>query len=181
MAQDSQAEDERIRGYLVSLAKRSDIPALWPRVIADRTALLLALDRVTEEQARWRSDSTAWTILEVAQHMLVWSRSVTNLVEALSVGDTAEVPDLGAFETDIATLAGARDALTREAIRFAALPTRLSQDPDLAAEAHHPRFGPLDHRAWFLFARLHDGDHTRQIEAIKAADGYPSAGLGSDR
>jgi hypothetical protein len=66
-----------------------------------------------------------------------------------------------------------RLALTQEAARFASILERLPRDPDLANEAHHPQFGLLNYRAWFLFARLHDGDHARQIETIKATDGYP--------
>ena len=37
-------------------------------------------------------------------------------------------------------------------------------------------FGELHARAWFLFQRTHDLDHVGQIEAIKAADGFPGAG-----
>lgn len=171
-------EDERVRGYLLSQAERYDVLALWPRVVADRTSLLLALDRVSEEQAVWRPPSDAvdtWSILEVAQHMLLWGRSVTDIVEALAAGRVAEAPSIGALDVaDAPTLAEARAVLTREAVRFAALPQRLSPDSDLAAVAEHPQFGPLNYRGWFLFARLHDGDHLRQIEAIKGSEGYPS-------
>jgi len=169
------AEDERIRGYLVSQAERYDLVALWPRVVSDRTAFLLALDRVSDEQAAWRPSADGWSSLEVAQHMLLWGRAVTDTVEALAAGDTAEAPQLGALEAGTTDLAEVRAALVREAIRFAALPDRLPREADLAAEAHHPQFGPLNHRAWFLFSRLHDGDHTRQIEAIQTASGYPAS------
>ncbi len=43
----------------------------------------------------------------------------------------------------------------------------------LDVTAPHPWFGELNCRAWFLFQRVHDGDHTRQIQGIKAAPGYP--------
>ena len=171
-------EDERIRSYLVSQAERADVLALWPRVVADRTSFLLALDRVTDDQERWRPPSDngdSWSILEVAQHMLLWEKSVTDIVEALAAGGSAEVPMPGAADATSGTsLAEIRAELTREAVRFASFPERLPFGADLTAVAEHPQFGPLNHRAWFLFARLHDGDHLRQIEAIKGASGYPS-------
>lgn len=171
-------EDERVRSYLVSQAERYDVPALWARVVGDRSALLLALDRVSEDQARWRPSSDShdsWSILEVAQHMLLWGRATTDIVEALAGGAEVEVPELGALDaSEASSLAEARDALTREAMRFASLPERLPHDPSVEAVAEHPQFGPLNHRAWFVLARLHDGDHLRQIEAIKSATGYPS-------
>jgi hypothetical protein len=46
--------------------------------------------------------------------------------------------------------------------------------PDAQATAVHPWFGPLDYRGWFLFSRLHDGDHLQHVVAIKATDGYPA-------
>lgn len=171
-------EDERIRTYLVSQAERYDVPALWARAVGDRCALLLALDRVTEDQARWHPPSGAddsWSILEVAQHMLLWGKSTTDIVETLAGGGEVEVPELGALDTkDASSLAEARDAATREAMRFASLPERLPPIPDLEAVAEHQQFGPLNYRAWFVLARLHDGDHLRQIDAIKSASGYPA-------
>lgn len=176
MTQDAQTEDERVRGYLLAQAARNDLVTLWPRVMSDRTAFLLAFDRVSEEQARWRSAETdGWSIHEVARHMLLWTRSTTDVIEALAAGGTAEAPGLGALDPRDVSIAEARLELTREAARFASLLDRLPREPDLAAEAYHERFGALNHRGWFLFARLHDGDHRAQIEAIKAAEGYPAA------
>lgn len=175
MTQDSSAaENDRIHGYLVSQAERNDLSALWPRVMADRTTFLLALDRVSDAQAQWRLSEGDWTILEVARHMLFWGRSVTDIVEALAAGHGVDVPELGDLGPRVANLTEARAALTAEAIRFATLPERLPDEPNLDAEAAHPMFGALNHRAWFLFARLHDGDHTRQVEMIKASDDYPT-------
>ncbi len=160
-------EDERIRSYLVSQAERYDVLALWARVVADRCALLLSLDRVSEEQARWQSTSDTpggWSILEVAQHMLLWGGAATDIVEALAGGDEVEVPELGALDAaGAASIAEVRDALAKEAVCFASLPERLPGDPDLKAVAEHPQFGPLNYRAWFVLARLHDGDHLRQM------------------
>jgi DNA-binding HxlR family transcriptional regulator len=40
----------------------------------------------------------------------------------------------------------------------------------------HPFFGPLGPRELIAYHRLHVMDHVRQIEAIKAAPGYPGPG-----
>jgi hypothetical protein len=45
----------------------------------------------------------------------------------------------------------------------------------LEPTAPHPWFGELNCRAWYLFQRIHDTDHTRQIQAIKANPAFPSA------
>jgi hypothetical protein len=35
-------------------------------------------------------------------------------------------------------------------------------------------FGALHARAWHLFQRIHDQDHTSHIGQVKAAAGYPA-------
>lgn len=177
MSQEPGAEETtRVREYLVSQAARYDLFELWPRVIADRTALLLAFDRVSDEQARWRPPSTEeWNLLEIAQHAIAWARSVTEIIEALAAGRSAEALALGYLDPSVAAnLDEARRALSAESVRLASLPGRLPAAANLDAVAEHPRFGPLNYRAWFLFSRLHDGDHLQQVQALKMADGYPS-------
>ncbi len=51
---------------------------------------------------------------------------------------------------------------------------RLPAAPDLDVTVAHFWFGPLNSRAWFLFQRLHDTDHTGQIAQIRAAEGFPA-------
>lgn len=178
MSQEPDAEESaRVRDYLVAQVKRYDLLALWPRVIAERTALLLAFDRVNDEQSRWRPPSPdgEWNLLEIAQHAIVWARSVNEIIEALAAGRSAEALALGHLDRSVvANIDDARRALSVESVRLAALPGQLPAAANLEATAEHPRFGPLNYRAWFLFSRLHDGDHLQQVEMLKAADGYPS-------
>lgn len=178
MSQEPTAEENaRVRDYLVAQATRYDVLALWPRVIAERTAFLLAFERVSDEQSRWRplSAEGEWNLLEIAQHAIVWARSVNEIIEALAAGRSAEALGLGHLDRGVAaSIDEARRALSVESVRLAALPGQLPAAANLEATAEHPRFGQLNHRAWFLFSRLHDGDHLQQVEMLKAADGYPS-------
>lgn len=172
-------ENERVRSYLLGQAEKYDVIDLWPRVVAQRSAFLQALEDVSEEQARWRpgggEGEDAWGILEVSHHLLAWTRNVVDIIEATARSETVEKLPPGYLDAgDGATFAEVRRALIAESARFASLPTRLPEEPDLTTTIDHPRFGPLNCRAWFLFLRLHDGDHTRQVEALKETEGYPA-------
>ncbi len=172
-------EQARVRSYLLAQAAKYDLLDLWPRVVAQRTAFLQALDGVSDEQARWRPPTgkgeSVWSMLEVAQHLLTWSENVVEIVEATARGGTAATLPVGYLAADPATtLTQVRRALAETSVRLASLPQRLPAVPDKTATAEHPDFGALDHRAWFLFLRLHDADHLRQVEALKQADAFPA-------
>ena len=65
--------------------------------------------------------------------------------------------------------------LAEQSAEFAGLVAMLPEPPSLERTHAHMFFGELHCRAWYLFQRVHDQDHTAQIEAVKQAAGYPSA------
>jgi hypothetical protein len=169
---------ERIHGYLTGQAERYDFIDLWPRVMAQRAAFLQALEGVSDEQGEWEPGAgegeEAWGILQVAQHVLRSTQNVMAIVEATARGEAAPKDPPGIRDGAPATLPEVRRALVEQSEEFATLRRRLPDQPNLDATVDHAFFGPLNSRAWFLFQRIHDADHTRQVETLKASEGFPS-------
>ena len=170
MTQD--AENDRVRGYLLAQSARHDWPALWPRVVEPRVELLTEIARVSEEQAAFAPSPDEWSIRECVAHVLRASRGTLARIEALAAGrEDAPQP------ADVATgsLEELRAVLAADSSHYAGLLERLPAAPNLELTAEHRVFGALNSRAWFLFQRLHDSDHLAQIRAVKEAPGYPEA------
>ena len=173
------SERQRVPEYLVGYAGEHDWAELWPKVVGARAALAAELVGVTEEQAAWRPPSgdgeSAWSINEVVRHVLTYTANVAAIIEATAAGTTVtkdppgKVRD-GGDESIDDLLA----ELTAVSSSFAGLPQRVSQPANLDVTVNHAAFGPLNCRSWFLFPSIHDGDHTRHIQALKEMPGYPS-------
>lgn len=170
----------RGRSYLLGQAEKLDFAAAWPRVMETRGALLAAVADVTEAQANFRpagtpGDEQPWSIAMVTRHIATSSRNVLAIIEATSSGGTApEDPIATQGDVEYATFADVRKALIDVSLELAGLLGRLPATPNLEATVKHGWFGPLNCRAWFLFQRLHDTDHTGQITQIRAAEGFPA-------
>ncbi len=169
-------EQEQVRGYLLAQTRDATWLGLWPRVLQTRLELLEALRGVTPEQARFRPATGEWSILDVASHLREYSTSVRAAIEALVQGrqpDTVPVLSVLTPPGDDVRLEAVRDDLIRDAIALSTLVAMLDDGAPLDATVDHDWFGALHAKAWFLFQRVHDMDHTRQVTAIKAAEGYP--------
>jgi len=167
------------RDYLVGYAAEHDWPELWPKVAAARAALAAELVGVTEEQANWRPPSgegeAAWSISEVTRHVLTYTANVSTIVEATAAGkETAKDPPGALRPEQSETLAELLSELVAASVSFAGLPQRVQSPANLETTVRHAGFGPLNSRSWFLFPSVHDGDHTRHIQALKAMPGFPS-------
>ncbi|MCY3918586.1 MAG: DinB family protein [Chloroflexi bacterium] len=175
MAGPDKAESARVSSYLLAQGEKHSWLELWPRVVKGRLDFLDAIAGVSEEQAAFHPQAGDWSIQEVAQHVLTSSQAVAGLIEALVAGKAG--PDVAnadrARELASASLAELRRELLRGSVDFSAIGTRFPDDASLEPTAPHPFFGPLHCRAWFLFQRVHDQDHARQVQAIKQAAGYP--------
>ncbi len=170
------AEHEQVRAYLLAQTREASWLDLWPRVMQTRLELLEALRGVTPEQARFKSGQDQWSILEVASHVLEYSTSVRATIEALSAGrrDTTPVLSVLTPPADGVQLESVRADLLRDAVALSSLIVALPDDRPLDDTVEHDWFGPLHAKAWFLFQRVHDMDHTRQVASIKAAEDYPA-------
>lgn len=169
-------ERARIGGYLNSQGEKYTFTELWPRVVGGRLELLDALQGVSEQQAAFKPADDEWSIREVAWHALNGSRGVARLVEPMAKGETPPQRERvdPAREETAQSLAELHAALLSDSVAFGALAQTLPEPPSLEGTAPHMFFGELHCRAWYLFQRVHDQDHARQIAGIKEAAGYPS-------
>lgn len=174
---------DRIRARLLAEAA-NDWLDLWPQVAGARATLLDALDGLTSAQAAWRPPTgegeAAWSIIEVARHVRAYSRNVQAVIEATARGETAPKDPPGTLaELDpAASLRDVRRAIIEESVRIATLHQRVPATPNLEATVPHAFFGPLNCRGWYAFLRVHDVDHTRQIERLKQMPGFPAGDAG---
>jgi hypothetical protein len=170
---------DRIRARLLA-ESASDWLDLWPRVTGARATLLEALDGVAPAQAAWRPPSgageAAWSIIEVARHVRAYSRNVLAVIEATARGETApkDPPGTLADLDPAASLSDVRRAIVEESVRIATVHQRVPAKPNIERTVPHAFFGPLNCRGWYAFLRVHDGDHTRQIERLKQMPGFPA-------
>jgi len=169
-------EQQRVRGYLRTQGEKYSWYELWRRLAGARLALLDALDGVSDEQAAFAPSEGEWSIGEVAHHVLKGARNNAALVERLANGNEATDTNVEPpREPAVLSIGEMRDELLQNAVEFAAMPARLPEPPSFDLEAPHVFFGDLHCKAWFLFQRVHDVDHTGQVQAAKAAPGYPEA------
>ena len=164
-------EEQRVRSYLVSQGEQRDWVDLWPRFIAERGALLRATERVSDEQADFKPEAESWSIREIVTHVLSTSRGGLRRIEDLAAGRELTSVE-GSRTPEKFTML--RRHLTEHSVRYASLLERLPPTPNYTQTAPHGNFGELNCRSWFVFERVHDTDHLNQIEAVKAADGYPA-------
>ena len=181
-----QSETDRVRSYLVSQAEKKAFAELRPGVEEARAALLAEVNGITEEQSRFKpalssvegpsggEGEDAWGIAEVLRHCIQNEESVALRIRALALGDSARGGSTG-------RVVGRTNATIAELVRdlqaanFALDHSVGSVEGKerLDTTAPHPFFGELNCRAWFLFQRVHDLDHARQIQKIKTEPGYP--------
>lgn len=174
MTSDQQAEFDRMRQYYQSQGERYTFAEIWPRAVKARLDLLDAFDGVTEEHAAWAPGDGNWSIKEVAVHILNSSRNTRRLVQALSAGKAGDSSGVETpRETTETPLEVLRAQLRDDGIEWSAAILALPERPAVTPTAPHSMFGDLHARAWYLFQRTHDQDHRGQIEAVKAAAGYP--------
>lgn len=176
MAAPTAEERVRMRGYLLHQSEALSWPALWLRVTPARLGFMEALRDVKEEQARFRPAADEWSILEVTAHLAAHSAAVVACIETLAAGGSVlGGPTVDEYIAPGEVSFGAwRDRLVETGMQLTALVSRLPEPAPVEATHAHGYFGELHCKAWYLFQRVHDLDHTQQIASIKAAPGYPT-------
>lgn len=159
------------RERLLAESGAGDWYTLWPRVMASRCELLLLLERVGEDEARRRpregEGEAAWSIAEVASHVLRYTRNLRAIIEATANGRTVAKDARGLLTDGAQDFQETRRQLLVESVALAGLPASLPEPPNLFATVPHAVLGELNSRAWWLFFTLHDGDHIRQLRALR--------------
>jgi uncharacterized damage-inducible protein DinB len=167
---------QRLVSYLEHQAKK-DLPRIVELIEEQRARLLTLLDGVSDEQAAFRPGPDQWSIADVLRHVVAAEEGVARIVESLARGVVPEgsrqtgsqVPDEGqSLSALVERLRASRAGLLERVRGWPA-------SPDLSATFDHPFFGPLNCKGWVAFQRLHDADHTGQLQQVKAAAGWPGA------
>jgi len=181
----TQDQRDRVRSYLLGQAESKSFPELWPAVETARSALLVEVEGFCEKQAGFKppvssaegsSDSQAgWSILEVLRHVLFEEEDVWRQIAALAAGRRTEGKLIGRLAgREEASLPQVLQDLREVRAGLLSGVEALAGSENLDATAPHPWFGELNCRAWFLFQRVHDGDHTRQVQKIKSHPAFPA-------
>ncbi|WP_322797264.1 DinB family protein [Tepidiforma sp.] len=166
-----QSEAERIRSYLVAQAARLTIPQLVEKVRADCAPLADVARAIPADRFRERPAPGEWSAAEVWSHIIHMNESGADAIEAILAGQPppSPIPDrLGPADP---ALADGAAAFERYRARREELLERVAAargDEHLHLTIRHPMFGDLTWREWFLFMRVHDLDHLRQLQAIAA-------------
>ena len=174
---------ERLVSYLKHQASKGT-EDIKDAVREGHDGLVSVLDGISEEQARFKPTEEVWTVIEVLQHAATVKRGVAHLCATLargeryqSLGPEGEDPSAqdGITLMRFHSLAEARAATESAHEDLMAFIDGLSPEANLDTRFKHFIFGALNCQEWAVFQRVHDGDHERQIEQIKAAPGFPSA------
>jgi hypothetical protein len=175
-----------VRDRLVSYFKRQaskGTEAIAEAVQEGHDGFLEVVDGISEEQAKFKPSPDVWSVVEVLQHAATTKRELAVLCGKLARGESyggLGVEGEGATAQDGVTLvhfgslAEARAAVEETHGELMSFVAGLSPETNVDARFKHFIFGALNCREWAVFQRVHDGDHARQIEQIKAAPGYPS-------
>ena len=167
------AESERIRGYLIGQAAKLTIPELVEKVRTDSAALKAAGESVPGNQFDARPAEGEWSAAEVWTHVLEMSehgaRSIAGIIEGGRLPERAADVISGETRTALRDSGAYWEAYLaiREPLYERVLQAK--GDEHLDVKMTHPWFGEFSWREWFLFMRVHDLDHMRQLQAIAAA------------
>lgn len=167
------AEADRIRSYLIAQANKLTIPDLVEKVRTDSAALREAGAAIPAAQFDVRPGDGEWSAAEVWTHVLQMSEhgaaSITAILDGGAVpgrvddtisGETRS--SLGDSEAYWQAYLAVREPLYERVAKAAG-----DEHPEV--KINHPMFGDFTWREWFLFMRVHDLDHMRQLQQIAAS------------
>lgn len=177
----SQDFRERMRAEFLDGAANLPWDEIWLRMANARFALIDAIQDVSQEQADWTpgamdaEDESTWSIGEVMRHVITASPNIAEIIAATANGTTVVKGPPGQITAPASDVDDLRLQVTSVSERLLSVGNALPEEVDNETTVPHAFFGDLPSMAWPLFQAFHDGDHTRQIEALKAHRDYPSS------
>ena len=170
---------ERVGGYIRHNATKEPA-AIRDLVIAGHAQLAGLLSGVSEQQAAFKPAPDVWSMQELMAHVVTAKRGVARICARLARGEQVanfggegEEQDgvtRGAFAS-LAEATAAAETANEELVAFIG---GLSDEASTTARYTHFLFGDLNCREWAVFQRVHDGDHSNQVQQITSAPGYPA-------
>ena len=167
------AESDRIRRYLIAQANKLPIPELVEKVRTDSAALEAAGASVPADRYDDRPAEGEWSAAEVWTHVLEMSAhgaaAITGILDSGKLPERARDVISGDTRADLRDSAAYWKAYLaiREPLYERVAKAAGSEHPEV--KINHPMFGDFTWREWFLFMRVHDLDHMRQLQSIAAA------------
>ena len=153
---------------------------IWLQMANARFALIDALQDVSQEQADWSpsgeqnaGDESTWCVAEIMRHVITASPNIAEIIAATANGKTVVKGPPGQITAPEGDVDELRLHVTRVSERLLSVSNAFPEEIDNETTVPHAFFGELPSMAWPLFQAFHDADHTSQIEAIKASEGYP--------
>ena len=153
---------------------------IWLRMANARFALIDALQGVNQTQADWTptamnpDDEATWSIAEIMRHVITASPNIAEIIAATANGRTVVKGPPGQIVAPASDVDDLRTQVTRVSERLLSVSNAFPDQIDNETTVPHAFFGDLPSMAWPLFQAFHDGDHTRQIVALKSHPDYPS-------
>jgi hypothetical protein len=174
-----------------------DRKALLAHLEQTEKMFLTSIEGLNEAQWKWKAGPDRWSVAEVAEHITASEGLLRGMIEqGMKTPATPEVlaktkgkealilkaiPDRtkkaqapevlqpkGKWPTEAATTAAFKD----ERAKTTALAK--DQSKDLRAYVvNNPALSEMDAYQWLLFISAHTERHTKQIEEVKAAAGFP--------
>ncbi len=169
---------ERLTGYIHHNATK-DPAAIRALVQEGHDKLVGLLDVMSDAQAAFKPAPDVWSVLEVLGHVVTAKSGVARICDRLARGETptnrgAEGEEQDGITRDrFASIADARPAIESAHQELLAFIDGPLASANTDARFKHFVFGDLNCREWAAFQRVHDGDHSQQIEQVTTAPGYP--------
>ena len=167
------SESDRIRSYIVAQAAKLTIPELVEKVRTDSSALQEAGESVPAARFRERPGEGEWSAAEVWTHVLEMSEhgaaAITGILDTGVRPARARDVISGETRAGLDTSTAYWDAYLAVRNPLYERVTKANGTEHLDVKINHPMFGDFSWREWFLFMRVHDLDHMRQLQALAAA------------
>lgn len=167
---------------------------------AHRADFVAALSGLSEDQLNYHESEDRWSILEVAEHIVMADRGIAaGVTGMLEAGPNPEAaPDSSVSAEMISGMLSDRSTTFTAPDDFTPTGAYSTADEAIAAfdESHqvmvdaasngdvdlsqyygdNPVFGTIDASKWISFSMAHGQRHLDQIQQVKDHEGYPDAG-----
>ncbi len=162
---------QRIRDYLQVQAAKLSVQNLVDKVRTDQAQVRAAVESVPAARFHDRPAAEEWSANEVMAHVVEGGGHFGATIRAVldGTGLPERADDSIRPEPPRRTAAEWWDQLERDRAALFERVERATGDEHLDVTWQHPFFGELNWREWLLFLRIHDLDHSRQLQAIAAA------------
>jgi len=164
---------QRVRGYLTSQANKLSLAELVEKVERDSLPLWDAAAVVPAGRLAERPGAEDWSALEVLTHVLDLNERGASATEGIIATGAPPPPIADELRHEqragLTSVEDYRRAWTDRRARLYERVRAARGDEHLDVPIAHFMFGDLSWREWFLFMRVHDLDHMRQLQSISEA------------